>query len=188
MSIGSARPASYIATLALVLSAVGTARAAAQESRPQIHEVQSQIETDVWRPLLAASNTFDADGFLAIQSSDLVRIALDARQVYGLAQYEKEIRDGFARARSRGITRSSDARFLNRIVSADHAYETGYFRSEVRMPSGEVTVRYSRFYMVLRKESGSWRILVDQDTREGGNITEEAFRAATPLRESGATR
>lgn len=188
MSMRLARSASRIAALGLVVSAVPTARAAAQESRPQVHEVQSQIETDVWRPLLAASNAFDADRFLAVQSSDLVRVALDARQVYGLAQYEREIRDGFARARSRGITRSSDARFLNRIVSADHAYETGYFRSEVRMPNGEVTVRYSRFYMVLRKESGSWKILVDQDTREGGSITEEAFRAATPLRDSGATR
>jgi ketosteroid isomerase-like protein len=47
------------------------------------------------------------------------------------------------------------------------------------MPDGEERVRYTRFEMVLRKEGGKWKILVDQDTSEGGTITEAMFDAAT---------
>lgn len=148
-------------------------------------DVELQIERDVWIPLLAASDSFDADAFLALQSRDLIRISVDSNEVYGLSRYQKEIRDGFPRAKGRGITRKSDVRFLQRLHSNDLAHETGYFRSEVRMSNGDLRVRYSRFEFVLRKESGKWRILVDKDTADAGKITAEQFSAAAPMR-SGA--
>lgn len=143
-----------------------------------------QIERDVWIPLFAASNAFDAEGFLAVQSKDLVRVSLDSKEVYGLSRYQREIREGFKRARERGVARKSEMRFLERAASEDLAYETGYFRSQVTLPDGQERVRYSRFEMVLRKEGGKWKILVDKDTADGGRITEEMFRSATPMRQS----
>lgn len=145
-------------------------------------DVALQIERDVWIPLLAASGSFDADAFLALQSRDLVRISVDSNEVYGLSRYQKEIRDGFPRAKARGITRKSEVRFLQRNHSDDLAHETGYFRSEVTMSNGDVRVRYSRVEFVLRKEIGKWRILVDKDTADGGKITAEQFSAAAPMR------
>ena len=146
-------------------------------------DTQLQIERDVWIPLFAASNAFDAEGFLALQSKDMVRVSVDSKEVYGLARYQTEIREGFERARARGLVRKSEMRFLERTTSDDLAYETGYFRSHATLPSGEELIRYSRFEFVLRKQGGKWRILLDKDTAEGGRITEEAFRAASPMRQ-----
>lgn len=170
------RPSSiFAAWLSALLYIALAAPALAQDT-------QAQIEADVWIPFLAASNAFDADGFLAVQSKDMVRVSPDANEVYGLARYEREIREGFARAKTRGLTRKSEMRFLKRTSSEGLAYETGYFRSEARLASGEVRVRFSRFEMVLKKEEGKWKILIDKDSAEGGSITEEAFRAAEPMR------
>lgn len=153
------------------------ASAAAAQPAP---EVRRQIENDVWIPLMRASVAFDAEGFLAVQSNDLIRVSVDAGEVYGRDRYQREIREGFPRARARGITRKNEIRFLQRLASDSLAWETGYFRSQVRMPDGEERVRYTRFEMVLRKEDGKWRILVDKDTADEGKITEAMFRAANP--------
>jgi ketosteroid isomerase-like protein len=177
MGIKVERASARKASLCLLLITCVAVRAAAQDA-------QSQIEREVWIPLLTASNAFDAEAFLAVQSKDMVRVSVDSKEVYGLTQYQSEIREGFKRAKQRGIVRKSEMRFLERTVSSDLAYETGYFRSEVSLPGGEKRVRFSRFEMVLRKEGGKWKILIDKDTAEGGKITEQEFRAATALRQA----
>lgn len=140
---------------------------------------QSQIEKDVWIPLLAASSAFDAEAFLALQSRDLVRVSTASGEVYGLERYAREIREGFARAKARGVSRTSTLRFLTRIASGDLAHETGYFRSETKLAGGDTRVRFTRFEFVLRRERGRWRILLDKDAPEG---TEEEFQAAAPMK------
>jgi ketosteroid isomerase-like protein len=148
----------------------------------QQHSFQEDIDEQVWRPFMSASNSFVADKFLSVQSQDLVRVALDAKEVYGRERYAREIREGFERARQRkSLSRSSEMRFLTRVGSGDLAHETGYFRSRVTLPSGEVRTRYSRFEMILRKENGRWKILVDKDTAQGEPITEKQFQSATPV-------
>lgn len=171
IALAMTRMVSYV----VLCSCVAAVTAAAQDA-------QLEIEKDVWIPFLAASSAFDADGFLAVQAKDLVRVSTDARQVYGLARYQTEIRDGFRRARERGVKRVSEVRFLDRIANGDLAYETGYFRSRVTLANGEVRIRYTRFEMVLRKEAGTWKLLLDKDTTEGGTITAEAYEAAAPMK------
>lgn len=177
MPIDLLRSVTRVVAFSLLYSCLTVVSATAQD-------VQRQIENDVWIPFLAASNAFDADRYLAVQSKDLVRVSVDAKQVYGFARYEAEIRDGFRRARERGIVRVSEMRFLERLASGDLAHETGYFRSRVTLANGEVRVRYTRFEMVLRREAGTWKLLLDKDTSEGGAITEAMFRAAAPMKEA----
>ena len=143
-------------------------------------DVAREIDRQVWLPMLAASNAFDAAGFLAVQSPDLVRVSVDSNEIYGLDRYRSELVAGFARARERGIKRRSDVRFLTRAHSGDLARDTGIFRSEVVVPGGETRVRYTAFEMVLRKEQGRWKILVDQDTARGGAITQQDYEKGTP--------
>jgi ketosteroid isomerase-like protein len=167
----------YLVLSGLRLAMLPVLLASAAAAQPA-QEEQRQIENDVWIPLMRASVAFDAEGFLAVQSKDLVRVSVDAGEVYGLDRYQREIREGFPRARARGITRQNEVRFLQRVASDSLAWETGYFRSQVRMPDGEERVRYTRFEMVLRKEGGKWKILVDKDTSDQGKITEAMFEAA----------
>jgi hypothetical protein len=60
------------------------------------------------------------------------------------------------------------------------ARETGIFRSETVI-AGEVRVTYTAFEMILRKEGGRWKILVDQDRALEAGIGEREYRKATPL-------
>lgn len=146
-----------------------------------VGDVEREIDTQVWLPMLRASDRLDADGFLAVQSRDLVRVSIDRNEVYGFDRYSNEIRAGFARARERGVRRTSNMRFLTRTHSADLARETGIFRSEVTRAHGETRVSYTAFEMILRKEGGRWKLLVDQDTWRGGKITEQEYLNGKPL-------
>ena len=166
-----------MASAALTLLLVATS-SPAQTTAP---EVAREIDTQVWRPLLDASNRFDAEEFLAVQSSGLIRVAVDRNEIYGLDRYRREMVSGFASARERGIRRKSELRFLTRAHSGELARDTGIFRSEITLASGEVQVRYAAFSMILRKEGGRWKILVDEDTARGGTITEQDFQKGTPL-------
>lgn len=142
---------------------------------------QLQIERDVWIPFFAASNKFDAEGFLAICSEDLIRIGVDQKEVFGFERYANQIREGFKRAKERGVERNSEVRFTERNIIGDYAYESGYFKSNVQLGDGEKQVRYTRFEFVLRKENGKWKILVDRDTLSGEQITEAIYIKAAPM-------
>lgn len=144
-------------------------------------DVARQIDREVWIPFMAAASAFDADGFLALQSKDLVRVSQDDNEVYGLDRYAREVREGFPRAKARGAKRTSEVRFLTRTHAGDLAYETGYFHSRATLANGEERRRYTRFEVVLRKEAGTWKILLDKDTQDGGAITEAMYLQAQPL-------
>jgi ketosteroid isomerase-like protein len=74
-----------------------------------------------------------------------------------------------------------ELRFLERISNGTLAYEVGYFKNEVISSSGEKRISYGKFQVALRKENGTWKILVDSDSSESGNITDEMFAAAQPI-------
>ena len=142
---------------------------------------ERDIDTQVWIPMLRGSNQFDADLFLGVLSADLVRVSVDRDEVYGMDRYSSEIRAGFARARERGLRRTTTVRFLTRTRTNTLARDTGIFRSEVTLPGGETRLTYTGFEMILRKENGRWKLLLDQDTSRGGSITEQDFLAGRPL-------
>ena len=172
--------------LALLLL-LAAAHPFAVASDPAPDELRRQIDDDVWRPFLAASSSFDAEGFLAVQSPDLVRISEATGEIHGLDHYAASISQGFRRVRERGgVTRTTEARFLARSASANLAHEAGYFRSTT-VRDGQTRVAYTRFDFVLRRENGRWKILVDRDSPhrlssgEAQPITEADFLAAQPL-------
>jgi hypothetical protein len=146
-----------------------------------VKDVEAQINTQVWEPMLRASNQFDADGFLAVLSRDLVRVSTDRNLIYGFERYNKETREGFARARERGLRRTSTMRFTSRAHSQGLARETGVFRSEVVLGNGQTRVSFTAFEMILRQEAGLWKLLVDQDSWREGKITEAEYLAAKPM-------
>jgi ketosteroid isomerase-like protein len=145
-------------------------------------DIEKEINEQLWKPFLKASTEFDGDGFMALQSKDLIRISLDRKDIHGYAPYEEGIIPGFKRVKSEGkVSRTTEVRFTDRILSQDLAYETGYFKSRTTLADGRLRISYTKFFFILRKENNAWRILVDSDSNEGGSITEEMFLAAKPL-------
>lgn len=136
---------------------------------------QKAINDQVWKPFVQNFNTGNTNGFMAVHSKDLVRVPRDAKSLSDFAQYKKQIES------SGKSKRTIELRFIERISTDTKASEVGIYKTTVVTPQGETKTFYAKFLVILRKENGTWKILVDTDSSEGGAINEEAFRAAQPI-------
>ena len=74
-----------------------------------------------------------------------------------------------------------DLRFTERIASENQAMEVGIYEV-ITNKSGNVRTFYGRFHVALRKENGTWKILVDTDSSEGNVIDEQDYMQASPMK------
>jgi ketosteroid isomerase-like protein len=74
-----------------------------------------------------------------------------------------------------------DLRFTERIANAATAIDIGIFKVTVNRKDGSTQSFYGRFHVVLRKENGVWKILVDMDSSEGRSIDEADYIAAKAM-------
>lgn len=146
---------------------------------------QQDINEQVWKPFTLAIMTQDVNRFSSLHSKDVIRVERNSKKIFGLEEYRRNMEagwPGWKETLTRNQTRYTfELRFLERICNGEVAYETGYFKNEMVSPSGERRTSYGKFHVTLRKENGTWKILVDSDSNEGGAITEEMFQAAKPL-------
>jgi hypothetical protein len=132
--------------------------------------LQHEINEQVWKPFIATFNELDSDGFLAVHSQDLIRAARDGKEILNWAQYLEQQRKGDKRTRDEGSKRIIELRFTERIANTTQAIDVGSTQSY-----------FGRFHVAMRKENGTWKILVDTDSSEGGTISEKEFLAAKPM-------
>lgn len=149
----------------------------------QNHE--AMINEQVWKPFTKAIMNQDVNSFLSLHATDLVRAEVNRKQVMNLETYKKGIEGGWPKWKE-SIEKNKEAytfelRFLDRICNGELAYEIGYFKNEITNATGVKRETYGKFYVVLSKEAGVWKILVDADSNEGGTITSEMFLAARPM-------
>ena len=146
---------------------------------------QQDIDNQVWKPFTRAITTQDVASFVSVHSKDLIRAERDQKRVLDLSSYQSGMETGWPSWKE-SIKKSNEKyifelRFLERISNGTLAYEVGYFKNEIISTRGEKHISYGKFQVALRKENGVWKILVDSDSREGGNITDEMFAAAQPI-------
>jgi len=115
---------------------------------------------------------------MAVHSKDLVRSSRDDKGVYNYDQYKKQNELGDQRSKSK---RSIELHFLERLASENQAYEVGVYKTTMVNNNGESRSFYGKFHVVMRKENGIWKILVDSDSSENGTIGEDDFLEAKPL-------
>ncbi len=142
---------------------------------------QKQINNQVWKPFITSFNNYDTKGFMAVHSHDLVRAPRDSKTVLSFEQYKKQYEEGDKRSAQQKTKRIIELRFLERISNDSQAFEVGIYKTTVINAQGESRSFYGKFHVVLRKESGTWKILVDSDSSEGGTVGEKDFEAAQPL-------
>jgi ketosteroid isomerase-like protein len=146
---------------------------------------EQEINDQVWKPFTKALMTQDGESFMAVHSKDIIRVERDGKKIFGFNEYNSKTLENWPKwkeslAKS-GTKRTFELRFLERFANGDLAHEVGYFKNESISTTGEIRSSYGKFHVVLRKENGIWKILVDSDSNEGGTITEEMFQAAKPL-------
>lgn len=90
----------------------------------------------------------------------------DDGKIIGYSEYFKKIPDSI-KAKWSDWKSNIELRFLQRIASADKAFEIGYYKTtSINSQTGEKRTGYGKFHVLLRKESGRWKILMDADANE----------------------
>lgn len=150
-----------------------------QESVAQQDALIKEINEQVWKPFIQSFNAGDDEMFKAVHSKDVIRVNRDGKEIYGYDRYFQKIPDS-VKAKWSDWKKNIELRFIQRIAGNDKAFEEGYYKStSTNQKTGEVRKGIGKFHVVMRKEKGVWKILVDADTSEGAN--EELFNKAKPL-------
>ena len=143
--------------------------------------IQAAINDQVWKPFIKTYNNRDTDGFLAVHSKDVVRSPRDGKMVLNWNEYFEQQKRGDDQGKTSGSKRELGLRFTERIANDNQAMEVGIYKVIVTEKTGNVRTFYGRFHVALRKENGTWKILVDTDSSEGNSIDEQDYMQANPL-------
>lgn len=158
----------------LALGALGISTSTAQN-------FQQLTNDQVWKPFIKTFSEHDTEGFMALHSTDLVRSARESNTVLNWEQYFSNTRKSQERDKISNRKRTIDLRFTERIASEERAIDVGIYQTTYLQPDGTSQSFYGKFLVVLRKENGIWKILVDTDSSEGGTIDANSFWSAKPM-------
>lgn len=145
----------------------------------QADSLQQQINAQVWKPFILGFETGDDDGFSAVHSKEVIRVSQDDKHIFGYDEYFRKVPDS-EKSRRANWKRSIKLRFIQRIASNGKAFEVGYYKSSsTNATTGEKRTGYGKFHVLLRKEKGVWKILMDADANNKTN--EEVFLTGMPM-------
>ena len=143
---------------------------------------QQDINNQIWKPYIAAYNSFNTEKFMALHSPELVRVSHDEKLVLSFAEYKKKINRENQFNKNYNVKATIDFRFTQRIESLQLAHESGIYKLDIIDNIGKKTTLYGKFEVTLRKENGVWKILVDSDRAGEGAASEKDFSSAEPLK------
>jgi ketosteroid isomerase-like protein len=145
----------------------------------QSDSLQQQINNQVWKPFIRSFSNMDTKSFMDVHSHDMTRVIQDGNTIYGYERYYHENEQGDKRNRQAGHKRSIELRFMQRIAANDKAFEVGYYKTTVTHADGKVSSGYGKFHVLLRRENGTWKILMDADASE--KTDEAIFLTGKPM-------
>ena len=145
----------------------------------QNDSLQKQINEQVWKPFIASFNSDDKATFKSVHSKDVIRVIQDANTILGYDEYFRDPADSL-KEKWVNWKKNIELRFIQRIANNDKAFETGYYKTtSTNKSTGEKRTGYGKFHVLLRKENGTWKILMDADAAEKTN--EAVFLSGTPI-------
>ena len=148
-------------------------------SLSQSDSLQQQITQQVWKPFIQSFSNMDTRAFMAVHSVDMTRVIQDGKTIYGYEQYYRENVQGDERSKKANRKRTIELRFAQRIAANGRAFEVGYYKTTSIQPDGVSRSSYGKFHVLLRKEKGVWKILMDADASE--KTDEAVFLSAEPM-------
>ena len=144
----------------------------------QSDSVQQQIDAQVWKPFIQSFNSQDNETFASVHSKEVARVIQDDNRILNYDQYFQKVPDSI-KAKWGNWKRNIQLRFIKRIAGNDKAFDIGYYKTvSTNATTGETRTSYGKFHVLLRKENGVWKILMDTDAKE--NIDEAIFLTGTP--------
>lgn len=137
-----------------------------------------EINEKVWKPFISHLTSGNNKGFSSLHSKRITRVTIDNGTIL---DYEKYFPPKTKNTNTQQKTTSLlfELRFDKRISNGTKAWESGYYKGRVMKDGVEQRSYYGRFFVVLEKEEGVWKILVDADT--GKDANEENFSKVFPI-------
>ena len=144
-------------------------------------KIAEEVNNTVWKPFKKAYETRDAEAFNTLHTDDVLRVSKWGIKVGD--EYKNGVINGYKRYAESQITTTIDFWLEHRIYKGDVGYEVGYYRIVQNELGKKERTSYARFHVVLRKESGKWKIAQDWDTSNlnGVEVTAEDFEKGTML-------
>jgi ketosteroid isomerase-like protein len=129
--------------------------------------------------LYQAFNNSNDEAFSAVHSREVIRVIQDDNKVMGYEQYFKKVSDS-VKAKWKDWQKNIELRFIQRIASDDKPFEVGYYKTtSTNTVTGQKRTGYGKFHVLLRKENGTWKILMDADAHE--KTDESLFLTGSPM-------
>jgi ketosteroid isomerase-like protein len=167
-------PVTITVLLALLIAAGTTGSAQMPPAASIDPNVLTAINEQVWIPFCESFARNDGETFLALHTSDAVRVSIDRKDVTSGSAFFERTRARMQRSRDAGRAGTLTLRFTRRTHGTDAAFETGVYRYASQ--SGD-HVGYGRFTVLLRKVDGVWKVALDADEPADA----ASFEAARPL-------
>jgi ketosteroid isomerase-like protein len=145
----------------------------------QADSLQHQINQQVWKPFIQSFNNLDTKGFMSVHSTEMTRVIQDGNTLYGFDRYYRETEQGNQSTIKANRKRTIELRFTQRIAADNKAFEVGYYKFTSLQPDGTSRNGYGKFHVLLRRENGTWKILMDADASE--KTDEATFQSAKPM-------
>lgn len=145
--------------------------------KAQKDSIQRIINKDVWIPFIKAFNEGNTEAFLAVHSKDVSRVLNNT--IWDYNEYAQKTQKGNASMKLNKQTQKLELRFTHRVANGNRAYDVGYYKGTSAGPDGKSRSYYGKFTVLLRKENGVWKILMDQDSPE--DASEATFQKASPM-------
>lgn len=150
-----------------------------QQATAQQNEITKEINEQVWKPFIRSFNAGDGEGFKAVHSKEVIRVLQDSKDIFGYDRYFQRQPDSI-KSKWGNWKKNIELRFIQRISGNDKAFEVGYYKTtSTNLQTGEIRKSIGKFHVLMRKENGVWKILMDADTSEGAS--EELFNKADLL-------
>jgi ketosteroid isomerase-like protein len=142
---------------------------------------QQEINEQEWEPFISSFNERDTKGFMAVHSKDVVRSARDSKTILNWEEYNAQSEKWDQLDKKSQSKRRLELRFTERIANKNQAIDVGIYKTTYIQPDGKTRSFFGKFHVVLRKENGVWKILVDTDSSENNTIAEKDFLAAAAM-------
>ena len=140
-----------------------------------------EINSQVWKPFIKNFNGCNTPAFMAMNSKDAVRSPRDAKTIWNCNQYNKEQAAGDLEDRRLKRKRTLGLHFTEHIVNGNLVFDGGVSRTTYLLANGKTKNYFGRFHVVMPKEKGVCKILVDTDSSGGGTIGEKEFLAGKAM-------
>jgi hypothetical protein len=142
-----------------------------------------EINEQVWKPFVTSLTSGNNDRLKALHSKRITRVLVDDNVIKDFDKYfppaQNKSNPTATGSTNNNTERLFELRFDKRIANGSKAWETGYYKGTVMETGKETRAYYGRFFVVLEKEKGTWKIIVDADT--GKEATKKNFDAALPM-------